>query len=230
VPIHLGETLVGVATVAADSDTSAETFASATVILALAVSSACQTSYAAALWEELQALRQRVRALQRLRSPSDRRAPDPGECTPSADRRGVVGDGSIVERALDFLQRRFTEPDLSLGTVAAALECSPNYLTQCFTRVVGQRMRGYLIALRLDRVCRELRGTELPIKRIALESGFRNAATLSRTFRRELGVSPSEYRCIFARPPGRAPTVAPDGIVGAPCPPIETPRPAIREI
>jgi AraC-like DNA-binding protein len=59
-------------------------------------------------------------------------------------------------------------------------------------------MRGYIVALRVDRACRELLGTDLPIKRIALESGFRDAAGLSRVFHRQVGVSPSEYRRIFA--------------------------------
>jgi AraC-like DNA-binding protein len=49
----------------------------------------------------------------------------------------------------------------------------------------------------VDHACRRLLGTDLPIKRIALESGFRDAAGLSRAFRRQVGVSPSAYRRIF---------------------------------
>jgi AraC-like DNA-binding protein len=75
----------------------------------------------------------------------------------------------------------------------------PNYLTQRFTQLVGQHMHGYIIAFRVDRACRELLGTDLPIKRIALEPGFREGAAVSSVFRRQLGVSPSEYRRIFTR-------------------------------
>jgi AraC-like DNA-binding protein len=90
------------------------------------------------------------------------------------------------------------DPELSLGAVAAAVECSPNYLTQRFTQVVGHHMHGYIVALRVDRACRELLVTDRPIKQVALESGFRDTAALSRTFHRQVGVSPSEYRRIFA--------------------------------
>jgi AraC-like DNA-binding protein len=199
VPIYLGEDLVGVAKVAADGGTSADAFSSATATLALAVSSVCEEAYRSVLWEELQALWQRVSSFQRLESPGARRAGDPNERTASpGEGGGTIDSGTIVDRALDHLHQRFMDPDLSLGAVAAALECSPNYLTQRFTQLVGQRMRSYIVSLRVDRACRELLGTDLPIKRIALESGFRDAAGLSRVFHRQVGVSPSEYRRIFA--------------------------------
>jgi AraC-like DNA-binding protein len=199
VPIYLGEALVGVAKVVVDSDTSADAFSSATATLALAVSSVCQGSYTSVLYEELQALRHRVSGFQRLESPGARRAGAANQRTASPDEaRGAVDSATIVGRALDHIHQHFMERDLSLGAVAAALECNPNYLTQRFTQLVGQRMHGYIVSLRVDRACRELLSTDLPIKRIALESGFHNAAGLSRTFQRQVGVSPSEYRRIFA--------------------------------
>jgi AraC-like DNA-binding protein len=199
VPIYLGEALVGVAKVVADSGTSVDAFSSATATLALAVSSVCQESYASVLWEELQALRQRVSGFQRLESAGARRVGDPNERTASADEEGgAIDSGTIVDRALDHLHQRFTDPDLSLAAVATALECNPNYLTQRFTQLMGQRMHGYIVALRVDRACHELLRTDLPIKRIALDSGFRDTAGLSRVFHRQVGVSPSEYRRIFA--------------------------------
>jgi AraC-like DNA-binding protein len=195
VPIYLGKSLVGVAKVVVDGGMPADAFSSATATLALAVSAVCQEAHTAVLWEELQALRQRVSGFQRFES----RAGGPNERTASAaEEGGAVDGGTIVHRALDHLHQHFMDPDLSLAAVAAASKCSPNYLTQRFTETVGQRMRAYIVALRVDRACRQLLGTDLPIKRIALESGFRDAAAMSRAFCRQLGVSPSEYRRIFA--------------------------------
>jgi AraC-like DNA-binding protein len=187
-----------VAKLVVDRSTSADAFSSATATLALAVSSVCQESYASVLWEELQALRQRVSGFQQFESPRARRAGDPSQRTASPDEaRAAVDSGTIVGRALDHIHQHFAERDLSLGAVASALGCNPNYLTQRFTELVGQRMHGYIVALRVDRARRELLGTGLPIKRIALESGFRDATGLSRVFHRQVGVSPSEYRRIF---------------------------------
>jgi AraC-like DNA-binding protein len=188
-----------VAKVVVDSGTSADAFSSATGTLALAVSTVCQECYTLVLWEELQALRQRVSGFEWLEPPGLRRTGDHNEQRASPNEEaGAVASRTIVDRALAHLHQRFMDPDLSLGTVAAALECSPNYLTQRFTQLVGQRMRSYIVALRVDLACRELLATDLPIKRIALESGFRDTAGLSRVFHRQVGVSPSEYRRIFA--------------------------------
>jgi len=199
VPIYLGEDLVGVAKLVVDRRMSSDAFSSATGTLALAVASACQESYASVLWEELQALRQRVSAFQRLASPGVRSLGTPPERTGSPDEEtNIVDGGTIVDRALDHLHQCFTDPDLSRAAVASALNCSPNYLTQRFTQVVGQQLHDYIVTLRVERVCRLLLGTDLPIKQIALESGFRDTAALSHAFHRQVGVSPSEYRRIFA--------------------------------
>ena len=145
------------------------------------------------LSEELESLRRRVAGLGNVRQrglPSTDSAA--AEASPSR-----VAQGSIVYRALDHLHRNYTDPDMCLTLVASALECNGNYLTQRFTQLVGQRMHGYIVSLRVQRVCRELVSTDLPIKRIAYESGFRDAAGLTHTFRRQVGVSPTEYRRIF---------------------------------
>jgi AraC-like DNA-binding protein len=102
-----------------------------------------------------------------------------------------------VDEALDYLERHHHEPGLSLQAVAAFVGCNGRYLTHLFTQAVGQRMRGYLVGLRVERVCRELLRADRPIKKIALDAGFRDAGQLARAFHRHVGVTPGAYRRIF---------------------------------
>jgi AraC family transcriptional regulator len=167
--------------------------------LALAVSAVCQEAHASVLWDELRALRQRISGFQRLGSHGIPPAREANRQTVSPDKDGNGTDrGTIVDRALDYLRRHYTDANLSLTAVAAALGCNANYLTERFTQLVGQRMHSYIVSLRVDRAGRELLRTDLPIKQIALESGFQDPSGLSRVFHRQVGVSPSEYRRIFA--------------------------------
>jgi AraC-like DNA-binding protein len=199
IPIYLGDALVGVAKVVVDSGTSADAFSSATATLALAVSSVCQESHVSVLSDELQALRQRVDGFKRLESGGARSAGDTDERAATPGEEGNAIDSStLVQLALDYLHEHYLDAELSLEAVAAALNSNASYLTQRFTTIVGQRMRGYIVALRVDHACRKLLNTDLPIKQIALESGFRDSGGLSRLFHRHVGVSPSEYRRIFA--------------------------------
>ncbi len=186
----------------ADAGTPASDFSAATVTLALTVSLSCHESYVSILRDEVQALRQRER-----RSG----AVEPGGVAPAGDADAVAAtagdDGAtfqsaaIVDRALDYLHLHHQERDLSLRAVAAALGCNGKYLTQLFTKVVGQHMHGYIVGLRVDRASRELLDTDLPIKQIAVNSGFGDAGHLVRAFHRHVGVSPSAYRRTFAGRP-----------------------------
>lgn len=198
VPIHLGKTFVGIAKLVADSGTSASDFAAATTMLALIVSLSCHEAHVSVLQDELQTTLQRLNG-QRRTEPAA--APPTGEAV-----RGTVSPGGdttllhdrMVILALEFVRQHHHEPDLSLRKVAAAVGCNPKYLTQLFTRVAGQRMHGYIVGLRVERACQVLLTTDLSIKRIAVESGFGDAAQMSRIFQRYVGVTPSGYRQVFA--------------------------------
>jgi len=61
-------------------------------------------------------------------------------------------------------------------------------------------MHTYLVTLRVSHACRLLMGTDLRVKEVAFASGFSEARRLESAFRRHVGVSPSEYRRIFAGP------------------------------
>ena len=106
----------------------------------------------------------------------------------------------MMDRVLAYLHGRYQEPTLSLPDVAMALGYNPRYLTTRFTQVVGEHMHTYLVGLRVAHACRVLMGGDLSVKEVAYESGFSGPGRLDSAFRRHVGVSPSEYRRIFARP------------------------------
>jgi AraC-like DNA-binding protein len=198
VPIILGDVFVGVAKFVVDRSVSADAFSSATATLALNVCLACQKSHVSALCDELKAARGLLCGFQQLKSNDGQPFDDLDEGTASPDNeKHANGDGTVVDQILDYLHHHFTNADLSLTSVAAALELNSNYITQRFTKIVGQRMRSYIIALRVDRASHELLSTELSIRQIAHESGFHNATCFSRVFHDRVGVSPTEYRRIF---------------------------------
>jgi len=68
-----------------------------------------------------------------------------------------------------------------------------NYLRR-FRDVMGITPSDYLLQLRLDRVCRLLIGTDLPVEKIARRSGMGNGSRLGNIFRKRLSMSPTEYR------------------------------------
>ncbi len=100
---------------------------------------------------------------------------------------------NAVEEATGFMQAN-THRDLTLREIARACSTSVTHLTRLFKPATGFSPMGYFTHLRMMRVCQMLDTTEEKIAIIANNVGFKDPYTLSRTFKRVTGISPSDYR------------------------------------
>ncbi len=81
----------------------------------------------------------------------------------------------------------------SLEQLAEAVGLSPSRLMHVFTESVGIPLRPYLAWLRVQRAAMDIVGGS-SLTETAHVAGFSDAAHMSRTFRRMLGISPSALR------------------------------------
>jgi AraC-like DNA-binding protein len=95
-----------------------------------------------------------------------------------------------VRKLLSLLQDRPPEADDSLAALAAAVGWSPGRLMHAFTESIGIPLRPYLAWLRLQRAAGAIVGGAT-LADAAYSAGFSDAAHMSRTFRRMLGMPPS---------------------------------------
>lgn len=63
-----------------------------------------------------------------------------------------------------------------------------------FREVTGQPIYGYILDLRMDRFARQLIETNLPLTDIAFEQGLSDYKYAARLFKKNRGLSPTEYR------------------------------------
>ena len=108
-----------------------------------------------------------------------------------------------VNRVLMSIPGRLEDSsDVSLKTLAAISGLSPSRFMHVFTESVGIPLRQYILSLRLQRACSELTAGAT-VTSAAFRAGFSDAAHLTRTFRRMLGITPtdlfSQKRSLFAR-------------------------------
>lgn len=78
--------------------------------------------------------------------------------------------------------------------LSARLQHRFAFLSDVFSTTEGCNLELYVIRQRLAAAQRLLKGTSLPVGRIARQLGYSNLGHLSRQFQREVGISPSEYR------------------------------------
>jgi two-component system response regulator YesN len=100
----------------------------------------------------------------------------------------------VVERALAFMHENFQRPDLQLKEVAAAVHVSSSHLAHLLRTHVGVRYVKYMTLLRIGEAKRLLVKTDLRVAAIANRVGYPDPGYFYRVFRREEGVTPSEYR------------------------------------
>ena len=92
-----------------------------------------------------------------------------------------------------YLDSHFTET-IHLDDLAEFTGLQKNYLCRVFKAQTGQTILNYIIHQRLGQAMLLLRQTDHPVVEIALESGFNDLPHFNRTFHREVGKSPREYR------------------------------------
>lgn len=104
-----------------------------------------------------------------------------------------------LERAKQLLNDRFAET-LTLAEIAREVGVHPVHLAQMFHRYCHCTIGEYVRQLRIDLACRELVASDTPLCQIALAAGFSDQSHFTRTFKRYMGVPPSKYRQLLARP------------------------------
>jgi transcriptional regulator GlxA family with amidase domain len=98
-----------------------------------------------------------------------------------------------VRALLSLLRNGGIADATSLEVLASAVGLSPSRLMHVFTSSVGIPLRPYLAWLRVQRAAIEIvSGNSLTDA--ALAAGFSDAAHMSRTFRRMLGIAPSSLK------------------------------------
>lgn len=129
---------------------------------------------------------------------------------PLRDKRGkvigVAGFSRQVERlqhpsgtaeafsdVVTHLHERFADR-LCATDLAEMAGLSVSHFERRFRRVFGASPRQYLVRIRVENAARLLRETERSVSQIALDCGFYDHAHFSRSFRKIMQRSPSEYR------------------------------------
>jgi AraC-like DNA-binding protein len=84
--------------------------------------------------------------------------------------------------------------DWTVESMAERAGLSTSRLHAVFQENLGKSPRAWLTELRLERVCRLLSSTDLPIAELAYRIGYADQSALTRAMRKATGMTPAAYR------------------------------------
>jgi transcriptional regulator GlxA family with amidase domain len=91
------------------------------------------------------------------------------------------------------------DEDLTVPALARRACMSDRNFARAFRRETGLTPGAYVEAARVERARIALETGDLPVEEVARQAGFGTVETMRRAFRRQVGVSPAEYRTRFRR-------------------------------
>jgi len=102
----------------------------------------------------------------------------------------------VIEKAMVWARARLDQP-VSLDEWAGAVAMSRRTFTRQFRARTGSSGQAWLLRQRLDRARLLLETTDLPVERVAAESGFGSSDALRHHFHGLLGTTPQRHRQEF---------------------------------
>lgn len=110
------------------------------------------------------------------------------------DEKKHIRAKNLAEEADRYINAQFTDPAMTVASVADRFHITANYLSILFRQAKGINISAYITGLRIARAKTLLKDRDLPISDICGQSGYFTARCFSRSFKKQEGMTPSEYR------------------------------------
>jgi AraC family transcriptional regulator len=111
---------------------------------------------------------------------------------PSRTSFGKIPARSIA-RVIDYIETNI-DRDLDLATLAGVATMSVYHFARRFKETAGMSPHAYVLSRRIRRAREMLDRGEISLAHVAVACGFSSQAHFTTAFRRDLGVTPGEYR------------------------------------
>ena len=99
----------------------------------------------------------------------------------------------LVAIAKQYMDENFDQ-GITVSEAAAYAFLSQGYFTRAFRDDTGISPMNYLMKKRIEKACKLLQNNEIKVSAISLQSGFSSPQRFNVAFRKQMGMTPMEYR------------------------------------
>lgn len=106
----------------------------------------------------------------------------------------------VITGLTRYLQEHLAE-DVSLSVLAEEFHLSSQYISQLFKSEIGVNFLAYLTNIRMEQAKKLLLSSSLSIAEVAEQSGYADYRVFTKVFKKNEGITPSQYRRDFLELP-----------------------------
>ncbi len=103
------------------------------------------------------------------------------------------GNDGITRYIVEYVAKNYSHP-LRLSEICEEMSFSLTYASSVFKRDMGMTFRDYLMKVRLEKACRLIQSSDKTVAEIAAAVGYSDPAFFFKIFKKELGLTPKDYK------------------------------------
>lgn len=100
----------------------------------------------------------------------------------------------MVKKAKEYIKTHYSDMNLSVAKVADSLHVTPNYLSSVFSSESNCKLSSYIGQIRVEQAKKLLLSTDFSFQKIATAIGCTSVQYFYKLFKKETGMTPSEYQ------------------------------------
>lgn len=101
---------------------------------------------------------------------------------------------ALIKEAVDYMRENYSSEEISLQSVASAVNVSASHFSTVFKQETGQNFVEFLTDIRMDKARELLTCTSMRTSDVGYAVGYKDPHYFSYIFKKVQGVSPREYR------------------------------------
>lgn len=105
----------------------------------------------------------------------------------------IQTENPVIQNIKAYIEKNYMS-DISLSGLASTFYLSKEHLSRLFKKETGQNLFSYIMELKLEEAKRLLTETDRTLDDIAFSLGFSNGNYFSKVFKKNIGISPNNYR------------------------------------
>ncbi len=99
----------------------------------------------------------------------------------------------IIMEAKEFIDHSYSK-DINLEMISRKVNISPYYFSKIFKEETGENFIDYVTAILFEKAKEALKERDCSIKEVCIQVGYKEPNYFSRLFKKQVGITPTEYR------------------------------------